>query len=255
MTVKALPSETRWVTWLGRALVELYRSSMVLFTAAPLIVAIAAIPEFLQHVVEINIGMFDSRAAAHALAADPRRMALGYFKIAGLVLAMFASARWWWAREHGGRWFAVRDMLPGRLLMGLVGFVGLPFIAEPLRPSLAPFAFGLLSGGLSILSFPFLWWLLAGLFGDWVAPLAGAWRTSWGSVAGAVVLIVAAYGPAMAIHYLDHFLAFGRPALVVWPLMLFDALVVGMLATLAGAAFMLAYERFRALAVRTDAAR
>lgn len=68
VTVEALPSEIRWVTWLGRALVELYRGSMVLFTAAPLIVAIAAIPEFLQHVVEINIGMFDSRAAAHALA-------------------------------------------------------------------------------------------------------------------------------------------------------------------------------------------
>ena len=44
----------------GRAMVETYRHGGHMVVMAPLILAIAVVPEFLQHIGEIHLGMFDS---------------------------------------------------------------------------------------------------------------------------------------------------------------------------------------------------
>lgn len=51
-----------------------------------------------------------------------------------------------------------------------------------------------------------------------------------------VLLLVVAFAPAQALHMANHKLALGRPEWVVWLLMTFDALWVGLFAGLVGSA-------------------
>ena len=107
---------------LGRFLLairDLYPKGLSLFWLAPGVLALVIIPEFLQHVAEIRIGMFDSREQAISVANSPERMVWGYLKVAGLVLTFLAAARFWWVREYGGRWWDVMRPSTRRLPLGL----------------------------------------------------------------------------------------------------------------------------------------
>ena len=50
------------------------------------------------------------------------------------------------------------------------------------------------------------------------------------------VLAAVAFGPAQALHMANHKLAMGQPLPIVWALMVFDALWVGLFAALVGSA-------------------
>ena len=102
----------------GQALARLYPMGISLVWKAPLVLALVVVPEFLQHVAEIQLGMFDSKARAIAVANDPTRWAFGYAKIAGLVLAFFAAARFWAARERGVKWYQLSDIVWSRFALG-----------------------------------------------------------------------------------------------------------------------------------------
>ena len=91
----------RGVRYLVRAVIDTYRLGFSAWRAVPGFIAISAIPEFAQHIVEIRLGMFASRDAAHALANDPLRWEFGYAKLAGLVIAMILIGRYW---ALGGSW-------------------------------------------------------------------------------------------------------------------------------------------------------
>ena len=54
---------------------SVFRDGFRIWILAPIIPALIGLPEFAQHVVEIQIGMFDSREAGQALANDPTRWA------------------------------------------------------------------------------------------------------------------------------------------------------------------------------------
>ena len=75
------------------------RDGFRIWRLALLIPLLVAIPEAIQHVAEIRIGMFESRDMARAVADDPRRMVWGHLKIAGLVLAILAAVRFWAPRR------------------------------------------------------------------------------------------------------------------------------------------------------------
>lgn len=89
---------------------------------APLIPLLVVVPEAIQHVAEIRIGMFDNIEIARTVADDPRRMVWGYLKIAGLVLAILAGARFWGARVGERRWWDVRGLAWRPLALGVAGF-------------------------------------------------------------------------------------------------------------------------------------
>lgn len=230
----------------GRAVRDQYRLGLGLFVTAPVAVAPVAVPEFAQHVAEIAIGMFDSRAAARALSADPTRMAFGYAKLAGLALAFLACARAVWCRLEGGRWYDLRDVAWVRLGIGFAAFMAIGGLGMPLGHSLPPSALLPLNVILSIASLPFLLVALAGLFGDRETAWRDILRRGWPGVLLLVLLFLTGFAPAQGVHMGNHLLAFGRPAAVVWALMVWDSLVVGALAALTGAAFALAYAATRA---------
>jgi hypothetical protein len=242
------------VTIAGRALTvlrtvlsaigEYLTRGVSLFWVGPLVVALVVLPEFAQHVSEIHLGMFDSRDAARALANDPLRWAFGYAKLAGLVLTFIASARFWWCRAQGGRWYDVRKIGWSRLLLGLLLFVAIGSVGAlfPLitgKP--APLAVSIVT---NLLALPFLFVMLAGLFGDRVTPLKTLLLQSWPWLLLLVLLLPLGFAPLSWLHGMNHKWAFGAPDVAVWALMIFDALVVGLMASLVGAALFVAYDRF-----------
>lgn len=231
----------------GRALADTYRRGGRMFAVAPLAVALVVVPEFLQHAAEIHIGMFESHEAARAVANDPLRWAFGYAKLAGLTLAFLAAARVWWAREQGGAaWWRLDRIDWLTFIAGLAIVFGVPSLAEPLRAAGQERAAQVVGLALSLVTLPGVFHMLKGLFADRAVPVRAVWTTGWRFVPLILLLFVAAFGPAMALHYAMHTLALGRPVALVWLLMAIDSLVVGLLAALVGSALYTAYAAFRA---------
>lgn len=229
----------------GLALARLYPMGISLLWKAPLVLALVVVPEFLQHVAEIRLGMFDSKAQAIAVANDPIRWAFGYAKIAGLVLTFLAAARFWWAREHGGRWWDLRTIAWGRFALGFLLFGLLPVVPGLFVAQLGKTTADAAGLVLTIALLPALFLLLAGLFGDVTTSVRAMWRRSWPWAVLTALLLVLAFMPAQWLHGMNHKWAFGAHSAIVWALMIFDSLLVGLLAGLTGTAFYLGYAAFR----------
>ena len=228
-----------------QALLRLYPMGISLLWKAPLVLALVMVPEFLQHVVEIQLGMFGSRDAARAAANDPTRWAFGYAKIAGLVLTFLAAARYWWARAQGGRWWDLRAVAWGRLLLGAVLFLGIPLLPDLFKAQLDPRLYQALLWGLTLGMLPALFLILAGLLGDRTTTIRAMWRRSWPWAFLTALLVVLAFAPAQWLHGMNHRMALGADPVVVWALMIFDLVLVGWLAGLTGTALYLGYAAFR----------
>lgn len=56
------------------------------------------------------------------------------------------------------------------------------------------------------------------------------------------LLAALAFVPAQALHMYNHMLALGQPPLIVWALMVFDSLWVGLLTALLGSALFVGYR-------------
>ncbi|WP_077146708.1 hypothetical protein [Sphingopyxis sp. KK2] len=218
--------------------------SVSLFWIGPAVVALVVVPEFVQHVAEIQLGMFDSVAAAKLAGNDPLRMGFGYVKIAGLVLTFIASARFWWCRAHGGRWYDIRRLAWVRLIVGFLLFMAIGSVTEliePLTGHKAPLALIVIA---SLLSLPYLFVMLAGLFGDRATPMKALIAKSWPWLLLLALMLPLLFAPLSWLHGMNHRWALGAPGALVWALMVFDSLVVGLMASSVGAAMFIAYDRF-----------
>lgn len=227
-----------------KALIDLYPKGVSLLWLAPLVMTLVILPELAQHVVEVRLGMFDSREAFIALQADPTRMAFGYVKIAGLVLTMLASARFWAARSAGRFWYDVRDIAWKRLALGLLVFGGIPAIPELALNQLGRPATDALGIGLSILLLPMLFVMLAGVFGDRDTPLRDIVVRGWPWLILTAILLVAGFVPASWLHSMNHQWALGAGPVLLWALMIFDSILVGLIGALVGTALWLGYDGF-----------
>jgi hypothetical protein len=232
------------VTWLiaaARNLVDLYRRGFLMFAVALPVLMLVMLPEMLQHIAEIHLGMFESREAFRAAGANPLRMGFGIVKVAGLALTFLAAARFWWARDHGGRWWKLGEIRWGAFLAWLILFFVIPLPALALDGR-AP-AWLLLTANLllSIASLPLLIAALAALFGQRL-PIGKAYRTSWRHLPLLILLLAAAFVPAQFLHQQNHLWALGQPLPIVVALMIFDTLVVGFLAGATGTALYLGYR-------------
>jgi hypothetical protein len=230
----------------GRALIELYPKGVSMLWLAPAVLALVVIPEFAQHVVEVQLGMFDNVEAARSIQNDPTRWAFGYVKVAGLVLVFLAAARFWWSREHGSRWWDVRDLAWSRLALGALIVFGVGSLPELLGGQIDERTVKIVGIAWMVLTLPGLFILLAGLFGDKVTPIAAMWRQGWPWLLVTALLLVAAFAPASWLHAMNHRWAMGAGPVILWGLMIWDALLVGLLAGLVGTALHLGYAAFAA---------
>jgi hypothetical protein len=230
----------------GRTVVLLYPTGVSMLWLAPVVLAIVVIPEFVQHVVEIRIGMFESLEGARALQNDPTRWAFGFVKIAGLILTFLAAARFWWVRRHGGRWWSLRDLAWSRLALGALIVFGVGSLPELLSGMLDETSMKILATFWMLLTLPGLFILLAGLFGDRATPIAAMWRHAWPWLLLTALLLILAFAPASWLHGMNHRWAMGASPTVLWALMIWDSVLVGLLAGLVGTALYLGYEGFAA---------
>jgi hypothetical protein len=230
----------------GRALLELYPRGFKLFWLAPLTVGLVILPEFLQHVAEIRLGMFESREAFRELQHDPMRMAFGYTKAAGLFLAFLATARFWWTQEHGGRWWDVRQIGWGRFLLGALIYFGAGAAPELIKGFVPTFVYHASGIVLMLALLPAVFLMLAGLLGDRKTPFSAMWRAGWPWLLLTVVLLVIGFAPLAGLHQMNHGWAYSTGPAADWALMIFDSLVVGLLAGLVGTALYLGYATFAA---------
>lgn len=229
------------LAYIGRQLAELYRRGFALFWLAPVTVALVVVPEFVQHVAEIKLGMFVDVEHARAFANDPLRWRFGYAKLIGLGLAMIAAARFWAIRD-GRSWWRLGDVAWLRFAAALLLFVGISALPDFARAWLPEWLYWTAYVGLSIATLPLLFPALAALFGERKVALSESYRRGWRWLPLLLMLLVAAYLPAFAAHAGLHRLAMGQPVAIVWASMTVDSLVVGLLASLVGAAFALGYR-------------
>lgn len=227
---------------IGQSLIDTYRRGFLLLALAPLAAALVIVPEFAQHVAEIQNGMFDSRAAAHAFGNSQLRWAFGYAKLTGLALAFIACARFWWSREHGGRWWWPADIAWKRLIGGVAIVVLVSASTWPLRGHLPDLWLDSADIVLSLLTLPINFYILSGLFGDRSVPLAAMLRRSWPWALLLLLLLAAAFVPAQLLHGLLHNWAIGQSRPVIWLLMTLDSFLIGLLAALVGAALFTGYS-------------
>ncbi len=245
MTLRpARTAVTAWLNLLLRSVIDLYPRGVALFWLAPAVLALVVVPEFIQHVAEIELGMFGKGESARAVADDPLRWAFGYVKIAGLVLTFLAAARFWWVRASEQRWWDLRTVAWGRFLAGLLLFGALPLLGELIEPVAGTTAKDIATWLITFATLPFLLLMLAGLFGDRQTTLRQMWTGGWPALLMLCVLVPLAFAPAQILHGFNHRWAFGAEPVLVWVLMIFDSLVVGLLAALTGTALFLGYAAF-----------
>lgn len=216
---------------------DVLRDGFRIWWLAPLIPLLAVVPEMVQHIAEIRIGFFDSRAAAVAVSDDPRRMIWGYFKIAGLLLAILAALRFWAAREQGLAWYSPRGVRWRALALGIALMVVTSLPEWLLADRLTPDAQLGLTVAITILTLPLLTYLASALIGDGAMTLSRAFTHGWWPALRIALFVAATWAPLQWLHGKNHDWAFGAPDAFVWALMAFDSLVVGLLAVMAGTAF------------------
>lgn len=228
------------MTWL-RALGALYRDGLSLLWLAPLIPLLAIVPEFVQHIAEVRLGMFDSREAFIALAQDPARMIFGYAKIAGLVLAMLAAARFNGDPAH--RWWDLRGVLWKRFALALLLNAAVALPIEAARGRVGESALLTIQAVVTVATLPLILFLFGALLGNRAMTLRAAYTSGWRRLPLLALLLVAAFVPAQALHQLNHTVALGRPEALVWALMVWDSLLVGLLACWVGTAMAMGSRR------------
>ena len=83
-----------------------YARSLAFAAALPLVAAVPLVAEFVQHVVEMRIGMYDSPDAAEATADNAQRLNFGFAKVIALSLPAYFFFRW--LHSGGASDFATR---------------------------------------------------------------------------------------------------------------------------------------------------
>ena len=205
-----------------------YREGWAFLLACPLLALVPVAFELLQHVVEMQIGMYDSIENATAADADGTRMAFGYAKTLGMLLPGYWVIRFLAGNRDAG---SARTYEPAaaRLFALVFGFqailnafllFGLPrtgtglLIAMTLGLAITP----LLSR-----------WSVAAPLGVFIPPLqsvrAMAPQLPW-ALAFSIVVIL----PLMIPHYALGTAAIFAPAALKWPVLIIDSMLVGCLA-------------------------
>jgi hypothetical protein len=232
----------RAVRAIGHLFADWFAAAWQLLRYAPWLLLPVVLTEGAQHVAEIQLGMFASRDAFTALANDPTRWAFGYAKVAGLLVSMLIVAR---AVAMGSARAALVAHWPSLGLLSVL--IALTFGLDILFKSAAARAIApdmALQGVNLVLQSALMLPILVCLFQDQLSSLrkAGWWAPAGLLLSGLLGAI--AFVPMQLVHGLNHTAALGAPAPLVWALMVFDTLWVGLLALFVGSSLAIGWRRF-----------
>lgn len=188
--------------------------------------------EFAQHVIEVRIGFFDSREAAKAVANDPSRMAFGWIKMISVYVGGFFVIRYL-AAKNGNTPLAPVSLALRRYAPYIaysLGLFALIFYARGFVPDTSVTTFRTIVSLAQIAVEPLLmlWIVSAATDGAVRNPLRSARVTGW-LYFWALTLFFIGRLPANAAHQLLNRYAMGQPELILWPMLVIDAVVVGLI--------------------------
>ena len=202
--------------------------SLAFAAALPLVAAIPLVAEFVQHVVEMRVGMYAGVEAAQLAENDPDRILAGFFKTIALGLPAYFLIRW--LHTQGERTFATRFDRPAVTLFGLVlalqallAWLGL-FVWTEGPMGIGFFVFGLIFMPLIVR------FIVAAPLGNFISPLQSI-RVMAPDALFAILFPLAAMLPLMVLHY-----ALGIGAIFVegtelkWAMLTLDSVVTAWLA-------------------------
>ena len=208
--------------------------------ACPLLFAVPVVVEFIQHVIEMRIGMYDSIAAAQAVEANGARLGWGVVKTLSLGLAGYWVARFLLLRDGAAEArrldpVAVR-LFAWVLLFGLAltvltlwGGDAMHILGLGAHTMTAGIAFALFGFILSILLAP---WKVGAALGNAEMGFVRAiglvgWGVWWGIIFSLLAIL-----PPLVLHYAFAFLAIGAAPGTAWAILAVDSLLVGYLAAI-----------------------
>ncbi len=191
-----------WLLQMLRDVAELFRLAVQLPLAAPPVFALVAVPEFVQHVVEIHLGMF---AVGDTIAPGREtdiRTIFGMIKVAGLCLGIALSLRFW---ASGGKLRAA--LLPSRAQIRQLALVFAVFLVTGL-PDLflqarARQIFDIISAFVALFG---LLWFVAALAGVEMTLVRSVRRTI-PNLPRMLILLPAGWMPLASLHYQLHLVA------------------------------------------------
>lgn len=225
-----------------RLLTDWFAAAWHILRFAPWLLLPILLTEGAQHIAEIQLGMFASRADFIALSDDATRMAFGVAKTTGLLISVLLVAR---AAVLGSASRAIRPRW--RPMAALAVFLALTFLLDLAFKSDAARAIApdpLLQGANILLQTLLIVPLLAALFEDeWATLRAAGWRLV-PALLLPVLLAALVFLPLQILHSANHIWALGAPLPAVWALMLFDTVVVGLIALMVGSALAIGWRRF-----------
>ena len=206
--------------------------------ALPLAVGLMVGVEILQHVVEARLGMFASDLAVRtSAAAAPVRMLFGWPKMAMVYLLAFIAMRW---LVTGDRRATLRPT--GRAIgrYALVALFQTVIAAVVIYAGPITDLFGAGKAGVLPLRTTFglfqqlaepalaLWYVNAAMGSQAYGPVGSVRTTGW-LYLWALPLLFLSRLPFSAVHQLLNRWPAGKPAEVLWPMLIADAAVVGVM--------------------------
>jgi len=205
-----------------------HRRSLAFAASLPIIAAIPLVAEFIQHVIEMRVGMYDGIDGATLAERHPDRLLSGFAKTIALGLPAYFLIRW--LHSGGDSRFAARFERPAAALFALVialqallSWLGL-FVWTEGPMAIGFFVFYLLFMPLVVR------FVVAAPLGRFISP-AQSMRSMLPQAFYAILFSLAAMLPLMALHY-----ALGIGAIFVgsetvkWAMLAFDSLVTAWLA-------------------------
>lgn len=214
--------------------------------AVPAVFLVMAGWEFAQHVVEVRIGFFASADAAKAVGLDGTRLALGWVKMILVYVGEFLALRYLFWKDAGRALrptsAAARRYAP-YAVYSLIVFAFILYAGSFAPPGQMMNVRGTIgTAQLFVEPLLMLWVVAAATEGEVRGPLASARRMGVYYLY-ALPLYFLARVPVGAAHQLLHRFAMGRPPAMLWPLLVVDAVVVGLLIGIVAGVFVRVVRR------------
>lgn len=234
---------------------SVYYSGLRAALLLPLLFLIPAVVEFVQHVVEVRSGMYESIAAAKAVEHDPLRMLFGFAKTIALLVPGYWFVRFMALADQSK---AARIEQPAfRLWLVLLalqsGFQAYALFSPPLGSLLgqtgqaSKWVGPAIAAIWSIFGLYLTAWFVAWPLGNSAIGPLRSLKIMTGSFWRTLGYAIACILPLMVVHYGLGYLAIAlTPRWLDWPILAVDALIVAWLAcTMAGSSLVAARHSAR----------
>lgn len=221
--------------------------------AFPLIFLLPVVVEFIQHVIEWRIGMFDSLEQADALANDPLRMGFGYVKSGALLIVGLWIARYIHSGGDRRKTTAISGGSVAAFILVIAISLGLDYGQRALGPWTSVEALGQVGSIAAGLGLFVLGSILIILLAGWrvgvplqdhrMGPFDSIWR-GLTVLPESLTIYYAVFLPLLVVHTaLNVAMAFVGPGATLWVLFGIDSLLVGYIAVALWSVFHTIYRR------------